>query len=137
MGEKQWDPATVLDVFGDKLARRILVLASDRPVAAHDLAEQLDVSEPTIYRRVNSLLEYDLVRVNQEIDTDGNHYKTYETALKRASFEIESGGYNIDLELRRSLANQFDAFWSDLEQSGPADLPEPTAPRTDRGTSDG
>lgn len=38
MGEKEWDPATVLDVFGDELARRILVLASGRPVAAHDLA---------------------------------------------------------------------------------------------------
>lgn len=137
MGEKEWDPATVLDVFGDQLARRILVLASDRPVAAHDLAEQLDVSEPTVYRRVNTLLEYDLLRENQEIDADGNHYKTFETALKRASFEIEAGGYNIDLELRRSLANQFDAFWSDLEQSGPTESPEPTAPRTDRGSPNG
>lgn len=136
MGEKEWDPATVLDVFGDELARRILVLASDRPVAAHDLAEQLEVSEPTVYRRVNTLLEYDLVRENQEIDADGNHYKSYETALKRASFEIEAGGYNIVLELRRNLADQFDAFWSELERSGAGDRPEPT-PRTDRGSPDG
>lgn len=126
MGEKEWEPATVFDVFGDALARRILVLASDRPVAADDLAEQLDVSEPTVYRRVNTLFEYDLLSEDQAIDADGNHYKTYETALKRAAFEIEAGGYNVDLELRRSLADQFDAFWSDLERSGgPGAAPSP------------
>lgn len=85
---------------------------------------------------MNSLREYDLVRENQEIDADGNHYKTYETALKRASFEIEAGGYNIDLELRQSLANQFDAFWSELERSGAGDRPEP-APQTDRRSPNG
>lgn len=125
MGEKEWDPATVFDVFGDSLARRILVLASDRPVAADDLAGQLDVSEPTIYRRVNTLLEYDLLSERQVIDGDGHHYKTYETTLKRAAFEIENGGYNIDLEIRQSLADQFDAFWSDLEREGARGVERP------------
>lgn len=134
MGEKEWDPATVFDVFGDALSRRILVLASDRPVAADDLAGQLDVSEPTIYRRVNTLLEYDLLRVRQVIDGDGHHYKTYETTLKRAAFEIENGGYNIDLEIRQSLADRFDAFWSDLERSQPAGAPEPVDHPTDERT---
>ena len=130
MAEKEWDPGTVFDVFGDELARRLLVLASDRPVAADDLAEQLEVSEPTVYRRVNALLEYDLLSEHQEVADDGNHYKTFETALKRASFEIEAGGYNIDLELRQSLVDQFDAFWSDLERSGTAGAREPAAEPT-------
>lgn len=137
MAEKEWDPATVFDVFGDELARRLLVLASDRPVAVDDLADQLDVSEPTVYRRVNTLLEYDLVSEHQEVADDGNHYKTFETALKRAAFEIEAGGYNIDLELRQSLVDQFDAFWSDLERSGPGPRPDPATDRPDGGTPHG
>lgn len=118
MPEKEWAPSDVFDVFGDGLARQILVLASDHPVSAEKLAEQLDVSKPTIYRRVNALIDYDLVRERQQIDTEGNHYQEYETTLKRVVFEIEGGGYNIDLELRQRLAHQFESFWTDLEASG-------------------
>lgn len=119
MGEKEWDPSNVFDVFGDRLARRLLVLASDRAAAADELAAALDVSEPTVYRRLNALAEYDLVAEDQQIDADGHHYKTYETTLKRVTMEIEGGGYNVDLELRQDLADSFDAFWSGLEESGP------------------
>lgn len=114
MGEKEWEPTTVFDLFGDDLARRLLVLASDRPFAADELASALDTSLPTVYRRLNALGEYDLVREEQQLDRDGNHYKTYETTLKRISFEIDDGGYNIDLQLRQSLVNQFGDLWTDL-----------------------
>lgn len=116
MGEKEWKPSDVFDVFGDSLARRILVLASERPVSADDLAEQLDVSRPTIYRRVNALADYDLLTEQQQLDADGNHYQTVETTLKQIVFEIEDGGYNVSLEMRQSLADQFESFWSNLDQ---------------------
>lgn len=116
MGEKEWAPSDVFDVFGDSLARRILVLASERPVSADDLAEQLDVSRPTIYRRVNALIDYDLLTEQQRLDADGNHYQTVETTLKQIAFEIEDGGYNVSLQMRQSLADQFESFWSDLDQ---------------------
>lgn len=118
MGEKEWSPSDVFDVFGDRLARRILVLASERPVSADDLSEQLDVSRPTIYRRVNALIDYDLLNEQQRLDADGNHYQTVETTLKQVVFEIEDGGYNVSLEMRQSLADQFESFWSDLDQPG-------------------
>lgn len=117
MGEKVWDPTDIFEVFGDPLARRILVFASDRRVSADDLAEQLDVSRPTIYRRLNALIDYDLLRERQEIDAQGNHYQSYESTLRRVTFEIEDGGYNIDLTMRQTLADQFESFWSDLEGS--------------------
>lgn len=117
MAEKEWSPSDVFDVFGDSLARRILVLASDRPLSADELADQFDASRPTIYRRLNALIDYDLLRKQQEINTDGNHYQVYETTLKRVTFEIEGGGYTIDMTVRQSLADQFESFWSGLEES--------------------
>lgn len=117
MGEKEWAPSDVFDLFGDSLARRILVLASDRPLSADDLAHQLDVSRPTVYRRINALMDYDLVRERQQIDAKGNHYQLFETTLQRITFEIDNGGYNIDLTMRQSLADQFESFWTDLEAS--------------------
>lgn len=117
MGEKEWAPSDVFDVFGDSLARQLLVLASDRPLSADDLAQQLGVSRPTIYRRVNALIDYDLLRERQQIDAKGNHYQLFETTLQRITLEIDNGGYTIDLTMRQSLADQFESFWTDLEGS--------------------
>lgn len=140
MAEKEWEPSDVFDVFGDSLARRILVLASERPVSADDLADQLDVSRPTIYRRVNALVDYDLLSEQQQLDADGNHYQTVETTLKEVVFEIEDGGYNVSLQMRQSLADQFESFWSDLDQptdgiERPDDQPDrdPRGAGTDHG----
>ena len=118
MGEKEWSAESVFDLFGDDLARRILVLASDRAVSADDLDDHLEASRPTIYRRLNALLDRDLLVEHQELDERGNHFKSFETALERVSFAIEDGGYDIELELRRGLVGQFQAFWSDLEAAG-------------------
>lgn len=39
MGEKEWGPANVLDLFGDSIARAILLLANDDPVAVSEITE--------------------------------------------------------------------------------------------------
>lgn len=136
MGGKQWAPTNIFDVFGDELARQILILTSERPLSADALSEHLDASPPTIYRRVNTLIEYDLVTSRQRVDDDGHHYRTFETTLKRVAFEIEDGGYNIDVQMRRSLVDQFEAFWSDLEDSSPRGLDAETLPDGDRTAED-
>lgn len=137
MGEKEWSPSDVFDVFGDSLARRILVLASDRALSADEFAEQFDASRPTIYRRLNALIDYDLVRESQQIDMSGNHYQVYETTLKRVSFEIEGGGYTIDMTMRQSLAEQFESFWTDLEESQTDTVVEPERSSNENPTEPG
>lgn len=111
---KEWDPDTLLDVFGSESARGILALASVRPLPAKELADRLDVSEPTVYRRLAVLQRYDLVSEDQHIDDEGNHYKTYETNLDRIAFEIEDGEFIVDVRLQRDLVDQFEQFWGDL-----------------------
>jgi len=109
-----WEPETVFDILGDEEVRRILAAANVEPVSARDLAAGLDVSEATVYRRVDACTEYDLLTERVQVDEDGNHYSVYETTLKRACFEIEGGGYDVNIELRRDLADQFDDFWGGL-----------------------
>lgn len=114
---KEWDPDTLLDVFGSESARGILALASVEPRSAKELADRLDVSEPTVYRRLDVLRSYDLVSEDQRIDDEGNHYKTYETNLERIAFEIENGEFVVDVRLKRDLVDQFEQFWGDLGES--------------------
>lgn len=91
MGEKQWEADNVFDVIGDTLARKLLVILSEDRRDVDELSELLDASRPTIYRRLDTLADYDLIKIHQEVDADGHHYKTYETTLQRISFEIEDG----------------------------------------------
>ncbi len=112
---KEWEPETIFDVLGSERARRILSIASVRPVSAEQLASAIDTSLPTVYRRVNALVEYDLLRENTNIDEEGNHYKTYETNLQRVCFEVSDGGFTVDIQLRRDMVDQFQDFWTDLE----------------------
>jgi predicted transcriptional regulator len=113
---KEWESDNVFDVLGCEIARQILVLASLRPSSATELAEHCDVSEPTIYRRVHALQEYDMLDEHIEIDDEGHHYKRYKTELKEARVQIEQGKFNIDIQLEKDYTDKFTDFWSDMEK---------------------
>ena len=108
-----WDPQTVFDVLGDEEARRLLAAANLEPVSARELADGLGVSEATVYRRVDACTEYDLLAELTRVDDDGNHYTVYETRLQRACFEVEGGGYDVNVELRRNPVDRLDEFEAD------------------------
>ncbi|WP_255197336.1 winged helix-turn-helix domain-containing protein [Halorarius litoreus] len=101
-----WDPETVFDLFGSESARHILALASETPMTADDLASHLSISQPTVYRRVGELLEYDLLTERDHIDDEGNHYNTYVSNLDAVTFRVEDGSFVVDLQLERDVAEQ-------------------------------
>lgn len=109
----EWDPKTVFDVLGNEHARQILALASVEPVSADDLADHTDASQPTVYRRVNVLQEYDMLREETQLDEEGNHYKTYRTTLEEVRFGVENGGFTVDIELRQEVVERFSEVWTE------------------------
>lgn len=125
MGQKEWRPSTVLDVFADPVARNTLVLANGQAVSANQLAETLDVSPPTIYRRIDPLVEANLLKERQQVDPDGNQHKEYETVLEEVTVAIENDGYAVDIQVDRDLTDDFEALWSDIEStSHRLDIPQ-------------
>lgn len=115
MGDKEWSPSNVLDVFGDSVARATLVIANDDPVSVKEIAERLDVSDPTIYRRIGPLVDANLLEEHRRIDRDGNQHKEYETILDEITFSIEDDGYRVEMQADQNLADDFESLWSDLE----------------------
>ena len=115
---KEWQPEELFDVLCSGHAREILVAAELEPRSAQDLAEYCDTSLPTVYRRVNALVEYDLLEESLAIDPAGNHYKTYETNFERVGFAIERERerFAADVDLKRDLVDRFGALWRDLER---------------------
>lgn len=114
MSETERSPEKVLDLFGDDLVRRILLLTSDVPMSVAALADELDVSRPTVYRRVNDLVTYGILHEDVELDRDGHHYRTFEPALNEITFRLEDGQLRIDVEMNESLVEKFDGFLSEL-----------------------
>lgn len=96
-----WDPETVFDVLGSEEVRKILALTNVEGKSAQELADNLDISRPTVYRRVNTCQEYDLVREDTELDEEGNHCKVYHASLERITFELDDAGFDVNIELRR------------------------------------
>lgn len=115
MADDQVDEA-VFDVLGSEEARAILGTAGAAPATAEELAEACGASLPTVYRRVNDLEEHGLLRSDTRIDPDGNHYQTYETAVRRVSLSVGDGGVSVEVDRDRDMVDRFEAFWSDLER---------------------
>lgn len=90
----------VLDVLSDEHARTILVETSVRPMSAKELGERCDASLPTVYRRLERLLECDLLDERTRPRPDGNHHSVYAATLERFALELGDGEFALTLERR-------------------------------------
>jgi len=120
------DPALgeVLDLLSDEYARDILAATSDRPMSASELAEECDMSEPTVYRRIERLREYDLVAQQRRIETGGNDYSVYAATLSGFSVDLDDGTFESTVERRSEpafpgqneddTADRFTKMWEKL-----------------------
>ena len=116
-GKPSLDPDGVVELAADDTARSILSAASEEPMSASQLADRCGVSEPTVYRRVETLREHGLVEGSLRISSDGDHHEVFETTIDRVCLEFDAG-LAVDVEVDRDFVDKFAALWEDLEQSG-------------------
>ncbi|RQH00348.1 helix-turn-helix domain-containing protein [Natrarchaeobius oligotrophus] len=95
--EQTADPAAQLDVLGDTCARTILIATSDGPKTAKELTERTDSSSATVYRRINSLLESDLLIECVRFEEDGSHTTAYEATVERLDVRIDANGIDVSI----------------------------------------
>ena len=89
------DAECFLDVVNDKYAQNILTALADRPTAAATLAEELDASRPTVYRRLNSLESAGLIESTVALDPDGHHRKRFHVVIDSINLTFDSNGIEI------------------------------------------
>lgn len=114
----------VLDVLSDEYAREILAATSVKPMSAQQLADAHDMSEPTVYRRIERLREYDLLGERTEIRDDGNHHSVYTATLSAFSVELDEGTFEAVVERTETAsfpgqhetdtADRFVKMWENL-----------------------
>jgi DNA-binding transcriptional ArsR family regulator len=108
----------ILDTIGDEKARDILGAVSEEPCSAKELSEALDISLPTVYRRIELLQEHELVKTNTFVADDGNHYDVYESNFDSTVIRLEddTGEYDIRIYRKENVPDRFASLWDDLSQ---------------------
>ena len=87
---------TVLDHLGDEVSRTILAACAREAHSVRELGDHCDVSEATIYRRINDLLGAGLLEERLRIDSESvAGGKEYTAALTRIAVSLGSGGIGV------------------------------------------
>ena len=104
----------ILDTIGDEHARRVLAAISTEARSAKELAEECDLSLPTVYRRIEMLDEYDLVTDRTFVADDGNHYKVYESNFESTVISLQDDEYQVRIYREDNLPDRFSQLWDEL-----------------------
>jgi len=97
----------VADALADDVASGILRETYDAPMTAKELADALDTSPPTVYRRLETLTEHDLVAASTRPDPDGHHTDVYRATVDEVVVTLDAGGFGVDVSRRDSMADRF------------------------------
>ncbi len=104
----------ILNTIGDEHARTVLAAISRQPGSAKDLNERLELSQPTIYRRLDVLLENELIKERTLVADDGNHYKEYECNFDSTVISLEGDEYDVRIFRKENLPDRFSQLWDEL-----------------------
>jgi predicted transcriptional regulator len=98
----------LLDAVHDEYAREILRKISAEPLSGPELIAELDASKPTVYRRLSSLEDLDLVAARVRPDTEGHQRKVYVANVDTVSVHFDDG--NVSISVERSTDDAVDRF---------------------------
>lgn len=101
-------------MLADDCARTILVATREDAMPVSALAETCDVSEPTVYRRLEDLRAHELVEERTRIAPDGNHRTVFAATPDRVEFDITADGVGVRVARRTNMADRFTSLVEDM-----------------------
>jgi DNA-binding transcriptional MocR family regulator len=107
----------VLELLGEKRVRQILAATSREPLSAKELSEECDVARSTIYRRVEELIDRDLLVERTQLEADGSHHSVYEANVDHLDIGIEDGDIEVSVHLREDAAQRFSRIWREIRET--------------------
>jgi len=113
------DPA--LRALGDPKTSRACAALLDDARSAQELAEATGEALPTVYRRLNTLKQAELVDAETAVSPDGNHYQEFFAVSSRLVVEI---GERVEISAKR-LDTDDVAGTDDADDVGATGEPEP------------
>ena len=100
----------VTQLLGDDCARTILRHTVSEPMTAAQLTERCDASRATVYRRLDDLVERELLVEATTPDLDGHHRTAYAANLDRFVVDLDEDGFELTVRKRDRAADRFTSF---------------------------
>ncbi|WP_267643097.1 ArsR/SmtB family transcription factor [Haloarchaeobius amylolyticus] len=97
--------------LADDTTRTILSRTSDQPRSANELADHVDVSLSTIYRRLEQLEGDGLIDERLRVDMSGDHHKMYQATITHVGVDIDGDGVRTHVEPNEDVAERFARIW--------------------------
>ncbi|MDS0281982.1 helix-turn-helix domain-containing protein [Haloarcula onubensis] len=105
--------AELLQTLGNKYSAEILD-ATDEPISAQDLSDELEIPIATCYRRIDELTEHDLLELHDNIlSDDRRRIKVYRRNVDEVRVDFDDG-LTVDVEERSEVTNKLDEAWRTL-----------------------
>jgi len=82
----------LLDLLGDEYACAIIRALADGPRTARDLTGQVEMSRPTVYRRLDRLRDAGIVRSTTRPETDGHHRQEFHLVVDGIQLQLCADG---------------------------------------------
>lgn len=112
------DRAALLALLEDEHARAILRETSADAMSATTLSERCDISESTVYRRIERLKDCGLLEERLRYQSDGHHHNVYLSRVESFTVRFEDGAVEIDIVERdlpeEDIADRFTRMWEGL-----------------------
>lgn len=89
------DPEELLSLLGEDYTHDILAMTREEAVPAREIADRLDISRPTVYRRLNSLQEAGLVDTSLALHSEGHHRQQFRATVDEVSLSFEDGEITV------------------------------------------
>ncbi|MCU4924883.1 winged helix-turn-helix domain-containing protein [Halobacteria archaeon AArc-dxtr1] len=96
--ESGFESTAQLNVLGDECARTILAATCEEPRTAKELTKRTESSSATVYRRINNLLESNLVAECIRFEEDGSHTTAYEATVETLFVQIDADGIEVSVD---------------------------------------
>ena len=107
--------ADILQTLGNKYSAEILD-ATDEPVSAQELSDELGIPIATCYRRIDELTEHDLLELHDNIlSDDRRRIKVYRRNVDQVCVDFEEE-LSVDVEERSEVTNKLDEAWRTLSK---------------------
>lgn len=108
------DPDTIIQILGNKYNPEILG-ATGEPKSVKDLADELEIPTSTCYRRIEELMDVNLIEHHDRVLSDEHRrISVYRRNVDAIRVDFAENSYNVELEERTELQNKLDEIWSDL-----------------------
>jgi len=103
----------LLQTLGNKYSAEILD-ATDEPISAQDLSDELGIPIATCYRRIDELTEHDLLELHDNIlSDDRRRIKVYRRNVDEVRVDFDNG-LTVTVEERSEVTNKLDEAWRTL-----------------------